>query len=125
MSESDDSTEVRSVPTLYWFADEHDNAVLFAITTETREAYELFAFFTSEQLAQTYRDQSTMEAKWILNSSEDADELIRLCENNAHFDAFIFDSPAIQGSVGQPVRLSEVKEIIEDNVGHDSWDLGF
>lgn len=120
----DDSAKKRIVPALYWFADESNNTILFVVG-EADRSYDLFPFFTSEERAQRHRDQSTMRSKWILNSSRDADELIELCENKAHYDAFIFDPIALEGSHGQPLVLSEVKEIIEDNVDRDSWDIGF
>ncbi len=113
----------RSVPRLYWFVNEQGLPIVGDVAGNGQELA-TFLFFTSEDSAQLHRDQSTMEGRWQLTSSELANELIELCEQQSgNYDVFLFDPLAVEGTELHPARLDEVKMIIEDHVGASSWNI--
>ena len=111
------------VPNLHWFVNEQ-GLPLVTDVTGNGTSYKAFLFFTNERVAQLHRDQSTLETRWQLRSSELADELIELCEHqSSNYDVFMFDPQAVEGTELHPVTADEMKMIIEDHVGAGEWNI--
>ena len=109
------------MPQLYLFVNEQGFPLITDVTGNG-QSFVAFLFFTGEKSAQLHRDQSTLEARWQMTSSESADEFIEICDReSSEYDVFMFDPQAVEGTELHPATADEVKIIIEDHVGANEW----
>jgi len=113
----------RTVPELFWFADERGAPMVLNTGGGGRNLF-VFPLFTGRDAAQRYRDQSIMGGQWRLTSSSSADEIVRMCERHAgDYDAIAFDPQAVPEEGLHPATLDEAKAIVEDHVEARAWRL--